>query len=214
MARPTTSPLRWFAVQTDISNKRILLSAGSALIAICLVTLVSQLSLNGGDIPFMVASIGASAVLLFAIPTSTLSSPWAFVGGHLVSVTIGVTCAQWIPDLPLASGMAVSFAILGMFYLRCLHPPGGAAALLAVLGGDSVHSLGYQFVISPVMFNVAIMLVCASVYWRLAGITRHNPIDDALGLDHNWQRRDEEWLAGEPPFSHEDLTHAMVEMDT
>jgi CBS domain-containing membrane protein len=214
MARSTSSTLRWFPVQTDLSNKRILLSASGALIAIGLVTLVSQLSLSGRDVPFMVASIGASAVLLFAIPTSTLSSPWAFVGGHLVSVTIGVTCAQWISSVPLASAMAVSLAILGMFYLRCLHPPGGAAALMAVLGGDSVQSLGYQFVITPVLLNVLIMLACATVYWRLAGIIRHNPTGDGLGLDHDWQRSDEEWLAGETPFSHDDLAHAMAGMDT
>ena len=214
MARPTSSNLRWFAVQTDLSNKRILLSAVGALVAIGLVTLISQHSLSGRDVPFMVASVGASAVLLFAIPTSTLSSPWAFVGGHLVSVTIGVTCAQWISSVPLAAAMAVCLAILGMFYLRCLHPPGGAVALVAVLGGDSVQSLGYQFVIMPVMLNSVIMLACAMVYWRLAGITRHNPTGDDVGLDHDWQRRDEEWLAGETPFSHEDLTHAMADMDT
>lgn len=214
MARPTSSTLRWFAVQTELSNRRILLSAASALIAVGLVTLVSQRSLGGHDAAFMVASIGASAVLLFAMPTSTLSSPWAFVGGHLVSVTIGITCVQWIPSLPMATATAVSLAIVAMFYLRCLHPPGGAVALLAVLGDDSVRKLGYQFVITPVLLNVLIMLACALIYWRLAGIKRHNPTEEGTGLDYDWQRRDEEWLAGEVPFSHEDLAHAMSEMDT
>jgi len=212
MARP--SPLRWFAVQTDLSHQRILLSAVSALVAVGLVALVSQFSLSGHDAPLMVASVGASAVLLFAMPTSTLSSPWAFAGGHMVSVIIGVTCAQWIPSLPMATATAVSLSIVAMFYLRCLHPPGGAVALLAVLGDDSVHNLGYQFVITPVLLNVAIMLACAMIYWRLAGIKRHNPTEEGLGLDHDWQRRDEEWLAGEVPFSHEDLAHAMSDMDT
>jgi CBS-domain-containing membrane protein len=71
MARPTSSFLCWFAVQTDLSNKRILLSASGAQIAVGLGVLVSQLSLSGPDVPFVVASIGASAVLLLAIPTST-----------------------------------------------------------------------------------------------------------------------------------------------
>lgn len=208
------SLLNWFAVQTDLSHRRILLSAGSALIAIGLVALVSQLSLSGRDVPFMVVSIGASAVLLFATPTSTLSSPWAFVGGHLVSVIIGITCAKWVPSLPVAMALAVSLSIVAMFYLRCLHPPGGAVALLAVVGDDSVHSLGFQFVITPVLLNVMVMLACAILYWRLAGIKQHSATEDDLGLDHNWQRGDEEWLAGEVPFSHEDLAHAVTDMDT
>ncbi len=215
MARPSLPRLRWFAPQTDLSHRRILFSTASALVAIGLVAQASQLSLSGSDIPFMVASIGASAVLLFVIPSSTLSTPWAFVGGHLVSTIIGVSCAQWIPHLPLAAAVAVSLSILVMFYLRCLHPPGGAIALLAVLGGDSVQSLGYQLVLTPVMMNVGIMLALAMLYWRLAGIVRPDPGgEDNWGLDHNWQRSEGEWLAGEIPFSHDDLAHAMTEMDT
>lgn len=214
MARPTGLFSRGFAVQTDLSHWRILLSAGGALIALGLVAWISQFSLSGRDIPFIVASLGASSVLLFATPTSTLSSPWAFVGGHLISVIIGITCAKWIPNLPIAIAVAVSLSIVAMFYLRCLHPPGGAAALFAVLGGDSVQSLGYQLVVTPVLLNLVIMLLCAMLYWRLAGIKRHSAIEEDLGLDHDWQRGDEEWLAGETPFSHEDLTHAMTDMDT
>lgn len=214
MSKSTGFISRWFVVQTEISHRRILLSAGGAMVSVGLLAFISQLSLSGRDIPFMVASLGASAVLLFATPTSTLSSPWAFVGGHLVSVTIGITCAKWLPSLPLATAAAVSLSILAMFYLRCLHPPGGAVALLAVLGGDSIQTLGYQFVITPVLLNVMTLLACAMLYWRLMGIKRHNPIGDEPCLDHDWQRRDEEWLAGETPFSHEDLAHAMTDMDT
>lgn len=214
MVGSTQFILRWFGVQTDVSHRRILLSAGGAMLAVALVAFVSQLSLSGFDIPFMVASLGASSVLLFATPTSTLSSPWAFVGGHLVSAVIGITCAKLIPELPVAAAVAVSLSIVAMFYLRCLHPPGGAVALFAVLGGDSVQSLGYGLVLTPVLLNVLIMLVCAMLYWRLAGIKQHTASGDDLGLDHDWQRRDEEWLATEAPFSREDLTHAMSDMDT
>jgi CBS domain-containing membrane protein len=162
----------------------------------------------------MVASMGASAVLLFAIPTSTLSSPWAFAGGHLVSVTVGITCARWLPNVPLAAAATVCLAILAMFYLRCLHPPGGAAALMAVLGGDSVHALGYQFVVTPVLINVAVMLGCALLYWRLAGIHLQDQSAEVLGLDHRWQRGDEgEWDTA-IPFGHDDLAQAMADMDT
>lgn len=210
MARPSHWISHWFALQTDLSHRRILLSVVSALVAVGLVTLVSQLSLSGTDVPLIVASLGASAVLLFAVPSSTLSTPWAFVGGHLVSGVIGISCAQWISSVPLATAAAIGLAMLAMFYLRCLHPPGGAIALLAVVGGDSIQSLGYQFILTPVMLNVAVMLVCVLLYQRLLSSMRHRSGGDSFGLEHDWQRSDEEWLQNEAPFSHADLSH----MDT
>ncbi len=204
---------RWFARQTDLTHRRILLSASAALVAIALVGLASQLTLSGLDLPMMVASMGAAAVLLFVVPSSKLSTPWAFAGGHLVSAVIGVTCALWIPHIALATAVAVGGAILAMHYLRCLHPPGGAAALMAVLGGESIHSLGYQYVLTPVLLNVVIMLVVTLTYWRLAGINQQNE-DYQHTLDHNWQRSNEEWLASTAPFDQDDLARAISEMDT
>ncbi|HEC19231.1 MAG TPA: CBS domain-containing protein [Gammaproteobacteria bacterium] len=205
----------WFAKQTDLSHKRILLSAGAALTGIALMGLASQFTLSGGDLPFMVASMGAAAVLLFVVPSSRLSTPWAFAGGHVVSALIGVSFAKWVPNVALATAGAVAGAILAMHYLRCLHPPGGAAALMAVLGGNSIQSLGYQYVLTPVLLNVVILLGVALVYWRLAGINQH--YDNEPGnnsLDHNWQRSDEEWLAAAAPFDPDDLVQAVAEMDT
>jgi len=211
---PRLPPLsRWFARQTDLTHKRILLSASAALVAIGLVGLVSQFTLSGRDLPIMVASMGAAAVLLFVVPGSKLSTPWAFAGGHLVSALIGVTCALWIPDVALATAVAVAGAILAMHYLRCLHPPGGAAALMAVLGGESIQSLGYQYVLTPVLLNVVIMLTVTLVYWRLAGINQQNE-GYRRTLDHNWQRSDEEWLASSAPFEQDNLARAIAEMDT
>jgi CBS domain-containing membrane protein len=205
---------RYFPLQTDLSHRHIFVSSMSALVAIMLVTFVCQLTLAGSDVPLMVASVGASAVLLFIVPSSTLSSPWAFLGGHVISALIGVSCAQWIPILPLATAVAVSLAMLAMFYLRCLHPPGGAVALLAVLGGESVQNLGYQFVVMPVLLNVVVMLACAMLYWQLTGIGRFRSAGRQLGLDQDWQRGDEDWLVGDAPFSTDDLSQAMAEMDT
>jgi CBS domain-containing membrane protein len=203
----------WFAKQTDLTHKRILLSSGMALVAIALVAQASQYTLSGSDLPIMAASMGAAAVLLFVVPSSKLSTPWAFAGGHVVSALIGVTCAQWISSTPLATASAVAGSILAMHYLRCLHPPGGAAALMAVLGGDSIQSLGYLYVLSPVLLNVAIMLAVTLIYWRLAGINQQGE-QHLQTLDHNWQRSDEEWLATTAPFNPEDLHRAVAEMDT
>jgi len=109
----------------------------------------------------LVASMGASAVLLFAVPHGALSQPWALGMGHVASAAIGVTCAKLIPDPTLAAAAAVGLAIAAMHYLRAIHPPGGATALSAVVGGPQVAALGYGFVLTPVLVNVGVMLALA-----------------------------------------------------
>ncbi|MCK4586857.1 MAG: HPP family protein [Gammaproteobacteria bacterium] len=205
---------RWLPAQNELSAKSILLSSLSALIAIGLVGLASRYTLTGYNIVFIAASMGASAVLLFVVPTSPLAQPWPFVGGHLISALLGVCCAKWIPDLAIAGSVAVGSSIFAMHYLRCMHPPGGAAALFAVMGGDSVHAMGFQFLLSPILLNVSIMLVCAFIYWRLAGIHQHQVTTDGISLDKNWARTEEDWLVANTPFSDENLNQAIAKMDT
>lgn len=110
---------------------------------------------------FMVGSMGAAAVLLFAVPHGALSQPWPVFGGQLVSAVVGVASAQWIADPALAAGLAVGGAIAAMQLLRCIHPPGGATALIAVIGGPAVHDLGYSYVLLPVLANTAIIFLVA-----------------------------------------------------
>jgi CBS domain-containing membrane protein len=81
---------------------------------------------------WMVASLGASAVLVFGMPSSPLSQPWAVLGGNALSVLVGVACAALVPDPSVAAALAVSLAVLVMVPLRCLHPPGAAVALFVV----------------------------------------------------------------------------------
>src|ERR1019366_10624709 len=102
--------------------------------------------------------------LLFAVPSSPLAQPWSIVGGNMVSAAIGVACAAHIDDLALACGLAASLAIGAMFALRCLHPPSGAVALTAVLGGPAVTSLGYRFVLWPVAVDSLFLLLTALVF--------------------------------------------------
>lgn len=146
----------------------------SALGGLCGILAVAYLAraLHGEATALLVvASMGASAVLLFAVPHGPLSQPWPVFGGHLVSGTIGVTCAQHIPDILVAGAVAVALSIAAMHYLRCIHPPGGATALTAVIGGSSVHALGYTYVLTPVMLNTVVILSIAVVFnfafpWR------------------------------------------------
>ena len=89
--------------------------------------------------------------------------PWAFIGGHFLSAFIGVTCFKLIPHPHVAAAAAVSIAIVVMHFAHCLHPPGGATALVAVLGGDAVHQLGYGYLLMPVGTNVVLFLALALV---------------------------------------------------
>ncbi|TCI00912.1 HPP family protein [Roseococcus sp. SYP-B2431] len=114
--------------------------------------------------PVLIAPLGASAVLLFAVPASPLAQPWSILGGNTVSALVGVACAQWIADPLLAAPLAVSLAIGAMFALRCLHPPGGAIALTSVLGGPAVTSAGFLFALSPVALSSATLLLAAIAF--------------------------------------------------
>ncbi len=203
---------RWFPPQSDLSGKSILLSATAALVSVILVGMASRQMLQGISGPFLLASMGASSVLLFVVPSSPMSRPWSFAGGHLIAGLIGVTSAQLIPDIAAAAAVAAGGAILAMHLLRCMHPPGSATALLAVVGGDTVHDLGYQFLLSPVAINVAIMLGCALLFWRLSQRIHQSANRQALAA--GLKRSEEKWLSNDPAFSDEDLHHAMAEMDT
>lgn len=113
--------------------------------------------------------MGASAVLLFAVPSSPLAQPWPVIGGNVLSVLAGVAAAQLVPNDAIAAGVAVGGAILLMSLTRCLHPPGGAAALLAVVGGPEISDAGYMFALLPIGLNATLLTVSAIIFNRLAG---------------------------------------------
>lgn len=141
-----------------------------ALIGISLTgVLMHALLKNGAAVPFLVAPMGASAVLLFAVPASPLAQPWSIIGGNLVSATVGVTCALLIPDPVFAAAVAVGVAICAMFTLRCIHPPSGAVALTAVLGGPAIRSLGYGFVVEPIAVQSFLLPGSALAWHALTG---------------------------------------------
>jgi len=137
-----------------------------ATIAIALTIVVcAGLPLSTADLPIIVAPLGASAVLVFAVPSSPLAQPWPVVGGNTISSLVGVGAFHWVPDPTIAAGVAVGGAILVMSLLRCLHPPGGAAALTAVIGSQSIHEAGYAFAFAPVAVN-SIALVSVAMFFH------------------------------------------------
>ena len=144
-----------------IGHAERIISVFGGFIGIALPMWVSVYYLGTRDGILLIASMGASAVLLFAAPHSPLAQPWPLVGGNVISAIVGVTCAHFIPDQILSVPLSVALAILAMHYLRCIHPPGGGTVLVAVMGGPQVYALGYKFVLAPVMLNAVTMLLAA-----------------------------------------------------
>ena len=119
---------------------------------------------------FLVAPMGASAVILFCLPSSPLAQPWSLLVGNLTAACCGVFFAQHFASQPaLAAALAMTSAVGGMFLLRCIHPPSGAVALTAVLGGPAIHALGYQFIFWPILGNSLLLVIAALIYHRLTG---------------------------------------------
>jgi CBS domain-containing membrane protein len=114
----------------------------------------------------LVPPMGASAVLAFAVPSSPMAQPWPTIGGNAISALVGVIAAHNIAEPALAAGVAVGVAIGAMSLLRCLHPPGGATALVAVFAGGSAN---YLFPLVPVALNAAVLIGCALIYHRFSG---------------------------------------------
>lgn len=119
----------------------------------------------GASGPWMVASLGASAVLVFGMPSSPLAQPWPVLGGSTLSALVGAVCSALLPDPVMAGAVAVGCAVALMVPLRCLHPPGGAMALYVVLtAGDGWHLAAF-----PILFNVVALLAAGMVYNGLTG---------------------------------------------
>lgn len=192
----------------SVSEREHWISASGGLLGILAALWVSHFWLGGHGGVLAIASMGASAVLLFAAPHGAMSQPWPVLGGHLVSALVGVSCARWLGDESmLAASLAVALAIAAMYSLRCLHPPGGATALYAVLGGETVHALGYGYVLSPVLLNVVVLLAVAV----------------AFNAPFAWRRYPQCWHRASQPVAaaaeesmipHSSLVYALSQIDT
>ena len=164
---PDRNIAQWFAAfvpaPVTVSRREIALSALGALLGLGAAAWLSAHMLAGLN-PWFIAPMGASAVLLFAVPSSPLAQPWSLIGGNLCAALIGVTCAAHIDDVAMAASLAAALAIGAMFALRCLHPPSGAVALTAVLGGPAIRALGYTFVLWPVAIDSLLLLMAALLF--------------------------------------------------
>lgn len=135
--------------------------------------------LHGQTSVWFIAPMGASAVLLFFLPASPMAQPWPVAMGNLVGALVGVEMLGAFGSSGLVAAGAVGLSCLLMMALRCLHPPGIAVALSAILGGPGVQSMGLDFVGWPVMANTAVLLLLAVVFNNAAG--RRYPHSHAPG---------------------------------
>jgi len=152
--------------QPEVAWAERLRSCAGALVGLMLVFTIAKLlgELAGID-EWLMASLGASALLVFALPGSPMAQPWAVIAGNTLSALIGITTVILIPEPLLAMPIAASLSIMGMFILRCLHPPAAAVALIVVLG----HVTHYRYAVFPVMIDSILLIVAGAIYSNLTG---------------------------------------------
>jgi CBS domain-containing membrane protein len=158
---------------------------------------------DAGHLPLLVAPMGASAVLLFAVPASPLAQPWSVIGGNTISALVGIAIAHLVPDKAIAAALAVAGAIAVMSLLRCLHPPGGAASLLAVLGGPGAASWSFSFAFVPVALNSVLLVILGLIFHRFSTHSYPHRPKPVMAATHG--------TADAPPQSRIALTDADID---
>jgi len=155
----------------SVSIAEKLVASIGGMIGITLISAISFQFSGAAGAALIVPSMGAAAVLVFAVPHGKLSQPWPLIGGNLISAAIGVSCYKLVADPFIAAGLAVGLSIGCMHMLSCMHPPGGATALAAVVGGPAIHKLGFAYLITPVLLNLIVIFSIAVIFnsffpWR------------------------------------------------
>lgn len=141
-----------------------------ALIGIALTSAISASFVHPhGSVLLIAAPMGAAAVLVFAVPASPLAQPWPVIGGNVLSALVGIVVARLVPVPEFAAAIAVAGAILVMSLTRSLHPPAGAVALTAVVGGPAVLQAGFAFAVVPIALNAIILTACGILFHRFSG---------------------------------------------
>ncbi len=164
-----------FYKETLVDPKEHFWSFIGAFVGIFSIAFTQSLNLPVSENIFLIGSFGASSVLVYGAIQSPLAQPRNLIGGHVVSAIAGVTVAQLLPDIIwLTAPLAVASSIVAMQITRTLHPPGGATALIAVSSGTKIASLGYWYVLSPVLSGCLILFVVALVFNNITH-KRHYP---------------------------------------
>ncbi len=151
--------------ETLVDYKEHFWSFIGAFVGIGLIAFLQTFYLTREENVFLIGSFGATCVLIYGAIQSPLAQPRNLIGGHLVSALIGVTVYKIIPDIIwLTAPIAVALSIVLMQITKTLHPPGGATALIAVIGSEKVKALGYWYVLTPVLTGALILFIVALIF--------------------------------------------------
>ncbi|MBF0426718.1 MAG: HPP family protein [Magnetococcales bacterium] len=157
-----------------VSSREMFWSWLGSFLGISLIGFLHHFFLAPQDLVLIIGSFGASAVLIYSAIDSPLAQPRNLLGGHVVSAVIGVTAFRYFGGMPwLASALAVSSAIVAMQLTRTLHPPGGATALIAVIGSADIHAQGYLYALIPAGLGALLMLVIAVLVNNIPATRRY-----------------------------------------
>lgn len=149
---------------------RWLPGALGAAIAIALTGYATHLLMAGEPaLPWLVASMGATSVLVFVVPASPLAQPWPVAGGHLLAAAMGLLAREAAAEQWVAAGLAVGLAISVMKLTRCLHPPAGGTALITAMAAPGSAASGLGFLIEPMAVNIALLLLFGLAWHKLTG---------------------------------------------
>ncbi|HEB55530.1 MAG TPA: hypothetical protein ENI98_04340 [Gammaproteobacteria bacterium] len=191
-----------------LSHLEKMLSTIGGFLGIFAIFMTSYWLLDPETAVLIVPSMGASAVLLFAAPHVPFSQPWNVIGGHAVAAIVGVACWHWIPDYTVAASASVGLAIGAMTVLRCIHPPGGATALAAVIGSEKLHHLGYSYEFQPILLN-AVTILLVAIAFNYAFKWRRYPAHLRISKPATAPA-----VKGYEPINHEDFVYALSQIET
>lgn len=160
--------------ETLVDYKEKILSFLGAFIGIGLIAFFQSRFLPNTENVFLIGSFGASSVLIYGAIQSPMAQPRNLIGGHVLCAIIGVTTYKILPDIIwLTAPFAVSCSIIIMQFTKTLHPPGGAKALIAIIGTDKIKSLGYIYVVSPVLTGAILLFIVALIFNNLTKYRRY-----------------------------------------
>lgn len=167
--------------ETLVNHKEHFWAFLGSFVGIGTIAFIQSHFVTPNDALFLIGSFGASSVLVYGLIQSPLAQPRNLVGGHLISALVGVTVAQLLPDIIwITAPLAVSQSIVMMQITKTLHPPGGATALIAVIGSEKIKSLGFWYVLSPVLTGCLILLITALIFNNVTS-NRQYPASGDLG---------------------------------
>jgi CBS-domain-containing membrane protein len=163
--------------ETFINYKEYFWSFIGSFVGIGSIGLIQTFFFNQIENIFLIGSFGASSVLIYGAIQSPLAQPRNLIGGHIISACIGVTIYKLLPEIIwITAPLAVSLSIIAMQFTKTLHPPGGATALIAIIGTEKIKALGYLYVLFPALSGSLILLIVALFFNNITSF-RNYPKD-------------------------------------